>query len=64
MKQLQRFLCLIGDHEWTSKVAQGIKPTEAELEAGIAGFAEYAKMYCGACGHESEMNKRLLTGGY
>lgn len=38
---------------------QGIKPTEAEVDAGMAGFREYAKMYCSICKKESKFNETL-----
>ena len=46
-KQLkEKFLCLIGDHEWTSKHEEGILPNEWQLKSGLSGFKDYAKMYC------------------
>ena len=42
--------CLTGMHDWTCKADQGIKPTQQELDAGVAGFNSYAQMYCKRCG--------------
>lgn len=52
-------------HEWTCKASEGIKPTEKQLAAGmtseqvLAGFKDYAKMYCKNCKKESKLNSRL-----
>ena len=44
-------LChVIHDHDWTCKAEQGIDPSEAEVKAGVAGFWNYATMYCKRCG--------------
>jgi hypothetical protein len=52
-------LCVIlGSHDWTSKVMQGIKPTEDEIRDGVAGFHRYARMYCARCGKDSQYNMR------
>jgi hypothetical protein len=56
---LGRLLCLIGDHDWTSKAMQGLKPTPEEVAAGYEGFLCYAVMYCSRCGtvgHGSRLN--------
>ena len=45
----RKFLCLIGDHEWTSAALEGHKPTQSQLNAGLLGFKEYAIMYCKHC---------------
>lgn len=42
--------CLLGDHDWTSKAAQGVKPSADELRDGLAGFERYAQMFCARCG--------------
>ena len=42
----EKFMCMIGDHDLTSKAEQGIKPTAEELKTGIMGFNKYAQMYC------------------
>ena len=50
MKRLWNHIkCLLGDHDWTCKAAQGIKPQDHELNNGLAGFWEYATMYCSRC---------------
>lgn len=57
MKRLwRRFLCFTGDHEWTSKAEQGIKPTEQDIKDGVQGFYRYAAMYCKHCGKGSDLN--------
>ena len=56
MTRLTRLLCLIGNHEWTCAAEHGIKPSEAQVSAGVAGFLDYAKMYCKRCGHVSRLN--------
>ena len=59
MKKLLRWIAcnIIGDHEWTCKAKEGVKPTE--FESSIYGFREYAKMYCKHCKKESKLNSRL-----
>ena len=47
---------LFNDHAWTSANERGIKPTQQQLDAGLAGFKDYAKMYCDRCGHISELS--------
>jgi hypothetical protein len=57
MKKLIRWLlCVIGDHQWTSAAQEGIKPTEAQLAAGMIGFKHYATMYCKHCGEISRLS--------
>lgn len=46
-------------HKWTSAQEQGIPPTKEQLESGIKGFCDYAKMYCKICGTESELSKKM-----
>ncbi len=42
-----RLLCWIGDHDWTCAIEEGQdKPTQAQIDAGVEGFYDYAKMYC------------------
>jgi len=56
-KLWRKFLCKIGDHDWTSKAMEGIKPDVAKIFADPTGhFKEYAKMYCKHCGHVSTLN--------
>lgn len=51
------FRCLHG-HGWTYNAEQKIPPTLAQLEGGVEGFFDYAKMYCKRCGYEYQLNKR------
>lgn len=46
-------------HKWTCNHEQGIKPTKEQLENGIEGFYDYAKMYCKICGNESKLSKQI-----
>lgn len=48
-KLWQAFKCWAYGHDWTCAAEQGIKPTEAQIQGGPAGFASYAKMYCKKC---------------
>ena len=42
-----KFLCAIGDHDWTTKAKEGIPPDKERARANPAGyFWEYAKLYC------------------
>jgi len=57
-----KFLCLIGDHEWTCKASEGIKPSEDEEpkstdspEETIRKFMSFAKMYCKRCPKVSQL---------
>lgn len=44
--------CKTGNHKWTCAVDEGQdKPTQAQIDAGINGFWDYAKMYCKRCGY-------------
>ena len=49
-KFFRKLLCLIGDHDWTCKAEQGIPPTQQQLDGGVAGFYDYAAVYCKHCG--------------
>jgi hypothetical protein len=49
-KLLQKLLCLVGNHNWTSATQEGIKPTRKQLADGVEGWVDYSKMYCKACG--------------
>lgn len=54
---IRLFLChILGDHQWTSKADQGIKPSREELESS-QGFWKYARVYCSRCGEPSKYNK-------
>ena len=47
-------------HDWTSAALQGIPPTPAQLSGDLmAGFCDYAKMYCARCKRESELSKEM-----
>lgn len=46
-------------HKWTCNHEQGIPPTKEQLENGIEGFYDYAKMYCKICGTESKLSKQI-----
>ncbi len=57
-KLIDWFLCfVVGDHDWTSAVNEGFKPTPKQLNDGVAGFNDYAKMYCSRCGKLSDLNR-------
>jgi len=53
-----KFLCLIGDHEWTGDALEGIPPSAEVMDlAGkdpLAGFKKFSAMYCKRCGRESD----------
>ena len=50
--------CLVsGGHAWTSKAMEGLPPTPEQVGSGIAGFYDYAEMYCGKCGVISQVSK-------
>jgi hypothetical protein len=45
------FLCfLLGDHDWTCNAGENIPATPAQLKGGVAGFMDYAQMWCRRCG--------------
>ena len=46
---------IMGDHDWTCDSAEGIPPTDSQLDAGVDGFKDYARMYCKRCYKESEV---------
>lgn len=56
---LEWLLCLVGDHDWTSKALQGMKPSADEIRDGYAGFQRFAAMYCARCGRGSALNDTL-----
>lgn len=66
-KRISRWInChIFGMHEWTCNASEGIKPNEQQLKEGMsaeqamAGFKDYAKMYCKNCKKESKLNDRL-----
>lgn len=53
---LTRFLCWYRGHTWTSAASEGIKPTHKQLNSGLAGFKDYATMYCKKCGEISKLS--------
>lgn len=56
MKLLDKFICFIGSHDWTCAAAEGIKPTQQQIDAGMPGFQNYATMYCKRCGRVSKLS--------
>ena len=50
LKLKDRFKCFDG-HDWTCAAEQGIKATEEQINTGVDGFTDYAKMYCRRCDH-------------
>lgn len=48
---------LMGAHNWTSANEEGIQPTQEQIDNGIEGFWDYAKMYCKDCGEVSSLSK-------
>lgn len=54
------WLCrLWGHHDWTCAAAEGIPATPEQLKGGLAGFWDYATMYCKRCGKENELSKKM-----
>lgn len=55
-----KFLCLIGDHDWTGAALEGVPPDEVVLELAkkdpLAGFKKYSAMYCKRCGKKSDLS--------
>ena len=52
IKKLMGWLAcnLLGSHDWTCAVDEGQdKPTQKQIDDGIDGFYDYAKMYCKRC---------------
>lgn len=58
-KLWRKLLCFIGHHEWTSAYDEGIKPTPTQQE-NMAGFADYAKIYCRHCGKVSAISQSYI----
>jgi len=51
-----RILCdIMGDHDWTCTVLEGIKPTPLQLKTGLEGYKDYANMYCKRCGKQFKL---------
>ena len=63
-KLLGRLSCLAGHHRWTCAAAEGVKPTQAQLDTDIAGFYDYATMYCARCGRVSQLSKAAVSPHY
>ena len=54
-----KFLCLIGDHDWTNRSQQGIPPDPVKREVNpVEYFKEYAAMYCSRCNKGSQYNMK------
>ena len=54
------FQCkIMGAHNWTSAAMENKEPTPEQLARDVAGFYDYAKMYCKDCKQESELNDRF-----
>lgn len=55
-----KLLCLTGDHDWTCKAQEGIKPDKdinwLNTQSVLEGFKSYSKMYCKRCGCVSKLN--------
>jgi len=41
---------VLGLHNWTCAADEGILATQEQLNSGLDGFWDYAKMYCKDCG--------------
>jgi hypothetical protein len=52
---------LLGDHDWTCAAEEGIPPTHFQRHGGLAGFMDYAKMYCRACGKVYKESERVYA---
>jgi len=50
---------ILRDHNWTCAADEGKPATAAQLAAGLAGFKDYATMYCKDCNKHSHLNERL-----
>ncbi len=52
-----RFLCSIGDHDWTSNTQEGIPADPAKIRADPIGyFKEFSAMWCRRCEQRSDLN--------
>ena len=51
-----RLICWYKGHNWTCDASEGIKPTAEQLNSGLAGFKDYATMYCKKCGEISKLS--------
>jgi predicted oxidoreductase len=65
MKTMGEWLCKLWCcwiwriHDWTCAAEEGVRPTKAQVEGGVAGFFDYAKMYCRRCGRVSKASRRI-----
>lgn len=52
MKKIKRWiLChILGHHQWTSDAMQNIDPTDEQIQMGITGYWDYARLFCLHCG--------------
>lgn len=57
-KLFGKFLCFIGDHDWTGDALEGIPPSDEIKELAqkdpLAGFKKFSAMYCKRCGRKSD----------
>lgn len=54
----RRIECWMGLHHWTCAAALGIPPTKEQLNGGVTGFWDYARMFCEDCGKEAGVSRR------
>ena len=50
---LAKLWCWLTTHNWTCAANEDIPPTADQLK-DVAGFHDYAKMYCKRCGYVYE----------
>jgi len=50
---------IFGNHEWTTRMQQGLRPEPDLLTAEtiVHSFHKWCSMWCKHCGHFSELNK-------
>lgn len=48
---LNKIKCFFLFHKFTSAAAEGIKPTQKQIDDGAKGFFDYATMYCSRCAY-------------
>lgn len=62
MRIIHWILCnILSDHDWTSANNEGIGPTQKQIDNGVSGFYDYAKMYCKRCGTLSKLNLKVVV---
>ena len=49
-------VCAVNGHDLTCAATEGQDPTPEQLARGVAGFFEYAKLYCKRCGYEYKLD--------